>query len=274
VRGIERNSRIHWADWVEWRYPGEVGSFVQGVPQCCGWPNANGAWPIRRGVGGYAKNPSTAGQEKMMKFSTRAGVLLVAFGAAAASMQSLASAVEPTPAQMVTEEAALEQATVPVNAPIGDVMRQAHAPVPGPSLSGALPAAPLLPPPPAQYRPNSLLPERLVQPLTVTRRTPGMGASVPLPGYGRWAEPGRFDLDAPASPLRTAGPALGLGDPLKFRPKALGDTHRGSLDWLEFGKFDPQLTTAPLSTVPGADAKLSPEDHPVRLPHVLRRCTP
>jgi hypothetical protein len=216
----------------------------------------------------------------MMKFSTRAGVLLFAFGAAAAAMQSSASAVAPTPAQMAADEAALEQTTVPVNAPIGDVMRQASAPVSGPSLSGALPAAPLLPPPPAQYRPNSLLPERLVQPLTVTRRTPGMDASVPLPGYGRWAEPGRFDLDAPSSPLRTAGPALGLGDPLKFHPKALSDSHRGSLDspgsldWLEFGKFDPQLTTAPLSTVPGADAKLSPENHPVRLPHAVWRCTP
>src|SRR6476620_6019622 len=73
---------------------------------------------------------------KIMKFSTRAGVLLFAFGAAAASMQSLASAVEHTPAQMVAGEAALEQATVPVNAPVGDVLRQTSAPVPGPSLSG------------------------------------------------------------------------------------------------------------------------------------------
>jgi hypothetical protein len=202
----------------------------------------------------------------MMKFSTRAGVLLFAFGATAASAQSLASAVEPTPAQVASREAALSRATVPVNAPVGDVLRQASAPLPGPSLSGELPAAPLLPPPPAQYRPNSLLPEPLVQPLTVTRRTPGLGASVPLPGYGKCLEPGRLDLDAPSSPLRTAGPALGLGDPLKFHPRAPGDTHRGLL---EFGKPNPQLITAPLSAVPGASAKLSPENHPLSLPRTM-----
>jgi len=194
--------------------------------------------------------------------------LLFAFGAAAASMQSLASAVEPASAQMAAEEAALERATVPINAPVGDVLRQTSAPVPGPSLSGTLPVSPLLPPPPAQYRPNSLLPEPVVQPLTVTRRTPGMGVSVPLPGHDRRLEPGRFDLDVPSSPLRTAGPALGLGDPLKFHPKAPGETHFGSL---KFGELDPQLTTAPLSTLPGANAKLSPENHPISLPCTMSK---
>ncbi|MCQ4082840.1 hypothetical protein NGB36_20090 [Streptomyces sp. RB6PN25] len=73
-------------------------------------------------------------------------------------------------------------------------------------------------------------------------------------------------MDAPASPLRTAGPALGLGDPLKFRSKETGDAQLG---WLESGKSDPRLVTAPVSAVPGATAKLSPENHPVSLPRTL-----
>jgi hypothetical protein len=204
----------------------------------------------------------------MMKFSTRvsarAGVLLFAFGATAAA-QSLASAAELPPAQPAAAEDALSQATVPVNAPVGDVLRQSSAPLPGPSLSGALPASPLAPPPPVWYRPDSLFPDPLVQPLTVTRHTPGLGVSVPLPGYGK-LEPGRLDLDAPSSPLRTAGPALGLVDPLKFRPKAPGHPPFGSL---ESCVLDPQLTTAPVSAIPSASAKLSPDDHPISLPRTL-----
>lgn len=206
----------------------------------------------------------------MMKFSTRAGVLLFAFGATAASAQSVASAAELTPAQVTSTEDAASQAMVPVNAQVGDALRDAQAPLPGPSISGAIPAVPVMPPSAAQFRsqfrPGSVVPDPVVPPLNVTRRMPTLGVSAPVPGYGRLAEPGRVGLDAPSGPLHTAGPALGIGDPLKFSPKAPGSTRPG---WVHPQELRPELITPAVSAVPGATATFAQDNNPVSLTRAL-----
>ncbi|MFD9130562.1 hypothetical protein [Kitasatospora sp. NPDC059571] len=195
-----------------------------------------------------------------MKLSKRAtGALLLAVGAGVAAAQGAAEARPMTPGEVASVEDGLAGREVPFNVPLPLLTQDGR-------LSGGLPASPLQPPVPAEHPGEQLVPDRVVPALNTGRVGPQLDAVVPLPVADRGADLGQAVLAMPAAPLHTAGPALELGQPVRYAADHSGEFADGALS---FGELDPQLVTAPVQAVPGAKASLGGDDQKVSATEVL-----
>ncbi|GAA2129564.1 hypothetical protein GCM10009760_00920 [Kitasatospora kazusensis] len=187
-----------------------------------------------------------------MKLSKRAGALLLAAGAGVLASQGAAAATPMTPGQVAAVENDLATKQVPFEIPLGSATDPLGLLPEGGKISGGVPTSLVMPPVPEAAAKHQLIPDRIVPALNAGQVGPALKASVPLPTADRSTDLGDLRLDAPAAPLHTAGPALGLGQPVSLSPGADGD--------VAFGDIDPRLITAPVQAIPGAKASLGGSD--------------
>ncbi len=197
---------------------------------------------------------------KTMKFSKRAGALVLAVGASAIAGQGVAMAATPmTPGQVAALENGLATKTVPFRIPLETVSDKAPMLPLGGDLSGAIPSSPVLPPVPAAEDRHQLVPDKVVPALNFSRVGPSLDTALPLPALADGVRPGALSLDAPQKPLSAVGPAVGLGHPLGFAEGTDGQVKDGALS---LGDLDPRLIPGAVSAVPGAKAQLGgPDKH-------------
>ncbi|WP_431679203.1 hypothetical protein [Kitasatospora sp. KL5] len=199
-----------------------------------------------------------------MKLSKRAtGALLLAVGAGVVSAQGAAEARPMTPGEVAAVEDGLAGQEVPFNVPL-PLLTQTG------TLSGGLPASPLQPPVPEERPGSQLVPDRIVPAVNTGRVGPAVDAVVPLPAADSSTELGQAVLNVPAAPIRTAGPALELGQPVRYATDHSGEFADGALS---FGELDPQLVTAPVQAVPGAKASLGGDDQKVSVTDAVGNLT-
>ncbi|MER5640791.1 hypothetical protein ABT095_28055 [Kitasatospora sp. NPDC002227] len=193
-----------------------------------------------------------------MKLSKRAGALLLAAGAGVVAAPGLAAAADMTPGQVAAVEKELSTREVPFEIPLGGATDKLGVLPEGGKISGGIPTSLVMPPVPEEHAKHQLIPDHVVPAVNTSRVGPSLEAAVPLPAADRSAELGKLLLDAPAAPLHTAGPALTMGQPL-----SLVDGPDGRQDGdIAFGDLNPQVITAPVQAVPGAQATLgSPDKH-------------
>ncbi|GJF29810.1 hypothetical protein KNE206_25100 [Kitasatospora sp. NE20-6] len=199
-----------------------------------------------------------------MKLSKRAaGALLLAVGAGVLAGQGAAEARPMTPGEVAALEDGLAGQEVPFNVPL-PLLTQTG------TLSGGLPASPLQPPVPEENPGSQLIPSRIVPALNAGRVGPAVDAVVPLPAADSSTELGQAVLAVPAAPIRTSGPALELGQPVRYATDHSGEFADGALS---FGELDPQLVTAPVQAVPGAKASLGGDDQKVSVTDTVGNLT-
>ncbi|MED7951603.1 hypothetical protein PUR61_43900 [Streptomyces sp. BE20] len=184
-----------------------------------------------------------------MRFSKRAGAMLLAVGAGVLASQGAASAAAPvSPEQVGALEDQLATQQVPVDVPVAPL---------GSRISGGIPTSLLMPPVPAHTTGGALIPERIVPALGTGKVGPTAKAELPLPLVDQGADLGELLLDAPAAPLHADTPGLGLGRPLSVVQDGTGQLADGRV---KVDEIDPRLVTGAVQAVPGAKATLGNED--------------
>ncbi|MFD8752102.1 hypothetical protein ACFV0O_14135 [Kitasatospora sp. NPDC059577] len=186
-----------------------------------------------------------------MKFSKRAGAMLLAVGAGVLASPGAASAAPVGPDQVGALEDALATRQVPAEVPLTPL---------GSRLSAGIPTSLLMPPVPGRTTSTSteLVPERIVPQLSTGKVGPSAKAELPLPLLDQGADLGRVLLDAPAPPLHADTPGVSLGKPLSLAEDGAGQLAGGRL---KVGEVDPRLLTGAVQAVPGASASLGGDDH-------------
>ncbi|MCX5212242.1 hypothetical protein OG689_23655 [Kitasatospora sp. NBC_00240] len=192
-----------------------------------------------------------------MKFSKRAGAMLLAVGAGVLASQGAAAAAGITPDQVGALEGKLATEHVPFDVPLGAATDHLGLLPAGGHLHGGIPTSLLMPAVPEKGQGNQLVPERIIPALAGGKVGPELQAAVPLPTADRSTDLGDLLVDAPAAPLNLAGPALTLGRPVSYVEGTSGPLTENPL---KFGEIDPQLVTAPVQAVPGAKASLGGSD--------------
>ncbi|MFE7565308.1 hypothetical protein [Kitasatospora sp. NPDC057500] len=183
-----------------------------------------------------------------MKFSKRAGAVLLAVGAGVLASPGSASAAPIGPDQVGALEEQLATQQVPVDIPLAPLDSR---------ISGAIPTSLLMPPAPTHTTGDALIPDRIVPALGIGKVGPTAKAELPLPLLDHSADLGELLLDAPAAPLHADTPAVGLGKPLSLVEDGTGQLADGRL---KLGELDPKLVTGAVQAVPGAKATLGTED--------------
>ncbi|MCX4753495.1 hypothetical protein [Kitasatospora purpeofusca] len=183
-----------------------------------------------------------------MRFSKRAGAMLLAVGAGMLASQGAASAAPVGPEQVGALEEQLATQQVPVDIPLAPLDSR---------ISGGIPTSLLMPPVPAHTTGDALIPERIVPPLGTGRVGPTAKAELPLPLLDQGADLGELLLDAPAAPLHADTPGIGLGKPLALAQDGTGQLADGRV---KVDEIDPRLVTGAVQAVPGASATLGNED--------------
>ncbi|MBO1414639.1 hypothetical protein [Streptomyces sp. FH025] len=183
-----------------------------------------------------------------MKFSKRAGAMLLAVGAGVLASQGAASAAPIGLDQVGPLEDALSTRQVPADVPLAPL---------GGHLSAGIPASLLMPPVPGRTTGGELVPDHLVPQLTTGKVGPSAKAELPLPLVDQGADLGQVLLDAPAAPLNARTPGLDVGKPLSLVQDGTGQLADGRL---RVDEIDPRLVTGAVQTVPGATASLGNED--------------
>ncbi|MGW6916760.1 hypothetical protein ACWGB8_23480 [Kitasatospora sp. NPDC054939] len=196
-----------------------------------------------------------------MKFSKRAGAMLLAVGAGMVASQGAASAAGLTPEQVGALEDRLATQQVPVEVPLTPLDSR---------ISGGIPSSLVMPPVPAHTTGDALLPERLVPPLGTGKVGPTAKAELPLPIVDEAADLGELLVEAPAAPLRADTPGLGLGKPLALAQDGTGQLADGSL---KVDEVDPRLITGAVQAVPGAKATLGNEDERISVTDSVENLT-
>ncbi|WP_316523397.1 hypothetical protein [Kitasatospora brasiliensis] len=191
-----------------------------------------------------------------MKFSKRAGAMLLAVGAGVLASQGAASAAAPIgPEQVGALEDTLATQQVPADVPLAPL---------GSHLTAALPTSLLMPPVPGPTASadGALIPEQVLPQLGTGKVGPSANAELPVPLLDQSADVGKVLLDAPASPLHAKTPGLTLGKPLALAADDAGQLADGRL---KVGELDPRLVTGTVQAIPGAKASLGDEDSRVSL---------
>ncbi len=183
-----------------------------------------------------------------MRFSKRAGAMLLAVGAGVLASQGAASAAPVGPEQVGALEDHLATQQVPVDIPVAPLDSR---------ISGGIPTSLVMPPVPAHTTGDALIPERIVPALGTGRVGPTAKAELPLPLVDRGADLGELLLDAPAAPLHADTPGIGLGKPLSLAQDGTGQLADGRV---KVDEIDPRLVTGAVQAVPGASASLGNED--------------
>ena len=204
-----------------------------------------------------------------MKFSKRAGAMLLAVGAGVLASQGAAAAAGITPGQIGALEGRLATNQVPFDIPLGSATERLGLLPEGGHVHGGIPTSVLMPAVPEEGAGAQPVPDRIIPALGGGKVGPELQAALPLPAADRSTELGDLLLEAPAAPLNVAGPALTLG-----RPVSYVEGNSGHLtDALKFGELDPQLITAPVQAVPGAKASLGGGDKRISLTDSLEQLT-
>ncbi|MFJ8432889.1 hypothetical protein ACIQ9P_16485 [Kitasatospora sp. NPDC094019] len=183
-----------------------------------------------------------------MRFSKRAGAMLLAVGAGVLASQGAAAAAPVGPEQVGALEEQLGTQQVPVDIPLAPLDSR---------ISGGIPTSLVMPPVPAHGTGDALIPERIVPPLGTGRVGPTAKAELPLPLLDRGADLGELLLDAPAAPLHADTPGIGLGKPLSLAQDGTGQLADGRV---KVDEIDPRLVTGAVQAVPGASASLGKDD--------------
>ncbi|MFJ9775348.1 hypothetical protein ACIRVF_29540 [Kitasatospora sp. NPDC101157] len=179
-----------------------------------------------------------------MKFSKRAGAMLLAVGAGVLASQGAASAAKVTPDQVGALEDKLSTQQVPADVPLTPL---------GSHLTAGIPTSLVMPPAPGRTTDNGLVPDHLVPQLTTGKLGPSAKAQLPLPLVDQSADLGEVLLEAPAAPLQARTPGLDVGKPLALVQDGTGQLADGRL---RVDEVDPRLVPAAVQTVPGATASL------------------
>lgn len=185
---------------------------------------------------------------KSMKFSKRAGAMLLAVGAGVLASQGSAGAAPIGPDQVGALEDKLATQQVPADIPLAPL---------GSHLQAGVPTSLLMPPAPGRTTSTELVPDRLVPQLSTGKVGPSAKAELPLPLVDQGADLGQVLLDAPASPLHAATPGLAVGKPLSLAQDGTGQLADGRL---RVDEVDPHLVTGAVQAVPGASASLGGDD--------------
>ncbi|MFF2745045.1 hypothetical protein ACFVVA_05835 [Kitasatospora sp. NPDC058048] len=186
-----------------------------------------------------------------MKFSQRAGAMLLAVGAGVLASQGAAGAATPIgPDQVGALEDALATQQVPADIPLAPL---------GSRLTAGIPTSLVMPPAPGRTTGGggALLPEQILPQLTTGKVGPSAKADLPLPLVDQGADLGKVLLDAPAAPLHAKTPGLTLGEPLSLAQDGAGQLADGRL---KVDEIDPRLISGAVQVVPGAKASLGGED--------------
>ncbi|MGK4581457.1 hypothetical protein [Kitasatospora sp. HPMI-4] len=206
-----------------------------------------------------------------MKLSKRAGALLLAAGAGVLTAQGTAAAAEPmTPGQVAALEDQLSTQEVPFEIPLGAATDRLPLLPEGGRISGGIPSSLVMPPVPRERPRTHVLPEEVVPSLTAGRVGPALDADLPLPVADRSTRLGELAADVPAIPIRAAGPALELGQPVSYVEGTSSELTSGQM---EFGEIKPQLITKPVQMIPGAKASLGGENDRISVTDALRNLT-
>jgi hypothetical protein len=183
-----------------------------------------------------------------MKFSKRAGAMLLAVGAGMLASQGSASAAPVVPDQVGALEDKLAIQQVPVDVPLAPL---------GSHVTAGIPSSLVMPPAPGRTTSTELIPDRLIPELHTGEVGPSAKAELPVPLVDESADLGKMVLDAPAAPLRAGTPGLVLGKPLSLAQDGTGQLADGRL---KVDEIDPRLVTGAVQAVPGAKATLGDED--------------
>ncbi|MGW3040657.1 hypothetical protein ACWC9T_11570 [Kitasatospora sp. NPDC001159] len=183
-----------------------------------------------------------------MKFSKRAGAMLLAVGAGMLASQGSASAAAVGPDRVGSLEDKLAAQQVPADVPLAPL---------GSHLHSDIPTSLLMPPVPGRTTDNGLLPDRLVPQLATGKVGPSAKAELPLPLVDQGADLGEVLLEAPATPLQAKTPGLAVGEPLALVHDGTGQLADGRL---KVDELDPRLVPGAVQTVPGATASLGGDE--------------
>ncbi|MFH8381055.1 hypothetical protein ACH4E7_08930 [Kitasatospora sp. NPDC018058] len=183
-----------------------------------------------------------------MKFSKRAGVMLLAVGAGMLASQGSACAAPVSPDQVGALEGKLATRLVPADVPLTPL---------GSHLHSDIPTSLLMPPAPGRTTDNGLLPDHLVPRLATGKVGPGAKAQLPLPLVDQGADLGEVLLEAPAAPLQAETPGMDVGKPLALVHDGTGQLADGRL---KVDEVDPRLVSGAVQTVPGATASLGGDE--------------
>ncbi|MGE7436761.1 hypothetical protein [Kitasatospora sp. NPDC001175] len=205
-----------------------------------------------------------------MKLSKRAGALLLAAGAGVLTAQGAAAAETMTPNQVSALEGQLSTQEVPFEIPLGAATDRLPLLPEGGKVSGGIPSSLVMPPVPEERPQGHVLPEEVVPSLTVGRVGPALNADLPLPTADKSAKLGDLAADVPAIPIKTAGPALGLDQPVTYGEGTSDELTSGQM---EFGEIKPQLITKPVQAIPGAKASLGGQDDRLSVTDAARNLT-
>ncbi|KJK56267.1 hypothetical protein [Saccharothrix sp. ST-888] len=197
-----------------------------------------------------------------MKLSKRAGALLLAAGAGVLATQGAAAAAPVTQSQVADLEDRLAAQEVPFEIPLGTDADQLPLLPEGGRISGGIPISPVMAPVPGKQADRQMFPDEVVPSLTAGKVGPSAQADLPLPVVDRSTRLGDLRVDVPAAPIKAAGPALALGQPVSYVEG------NGAV---EFGEIKPQLITKPIRTVPGAAVTLGGQDDRVSATEAVER---
>ncbi|WP_280675436.1 hypothetical protein [Kitasatospora sp. MAA19] len=184
-----------------------------------------------------------------MKFSKRAGAMLLAVGAGMLASQGAASAAPIGPDRVGALEDKLATQQVPADVPLTPL---------GSHLTAGIPTSLIMPPAPGRTTSTELIPDRLVPELHTGKVGPSAKAQLPLPLVDQGADLGQVLLESPAAPLHADTPGLALGKPLALVQDGTGQLADGRL---KVDEVDPRLVTGTVQAVPGATASLGDDDH-------------
>ncbi|MGW2373606.1 hypothetical protein [Kitasatospora sp. NPDC001683] len=179
-----------------------------------------------------------------MKFSKRAGAMLLAVGAGVLAAQGAASAAPVSPDQVGVLEDKLSTQQVPADVPLTPL---------GSHVTAGIPASLVMPPVPGRSTDNGLVPDHLVPQLATGKVGPSARAQLPLPLVDQGADLGEVLLEAPAAPLQAKTPGLDVGKPPALVQDGTGQLADGRL---RVDEVDPRLVPGGVQTVPGATASL------------------
>ncbi|MFF2042512.1 hypothetical protein ACFVVX_18995 [Kitasatospora sp. NPDC058170] len=183
-----------------------------------------------------------------MKFSKRAGAMLLAVGAGVLASQGAASAAPVGPEQVGALEDTLATQQVPAEVPLTPL---------GSRVTAGIPTSLVMPAVPGRTTGGELIPDRIVPALGIGKVGPTAKAELPLPLVDQGADLGEVLLEAPNTPLHADTPGIGVGKPLSLAQDGTGQLADGRL---KVDELDPRLITGAVQVVPGATASLGKED--------------
>ncbi|MFJ8470498.1 hypothetical protein [Kitasatospora sp. NPDC094011] len=179
-----------------------------------------------------------------MKFSKRAGAMLLAVGAGVLASQGGACAAPVSPDQVGALEDKLATQQVPADVPLTPL---------GSRVTAGIPTSLVMPPVAGRTTDNGLLPDHLLPQLATGKVGPSAKAQLPLPLVDQGADLGEVLLEAPAAPLQARTPGLDVGKPLALVHDGTGQLADGRI---RVDEVDPHLVPGAVQTVPGATASL------------------